>query len=495
MSRLGRRAAGVRAPALRHRIATRLWLGMMALVAVVLVLLWLFQIVFFGQAYTAIRESDVASDASGLAAALPGSTQAQAADLVAALAYRTGASIEWYGADGKLVLSSGTQDMMGGMGSMMGQNAWNLMRLQMLPGVMAGTDGQVLMTHPRLGTQFFVVGRAIRENGAVAGVLLVTLPMPAVAETVAVLRTQFFWILGILTLVSLVLSLHLARSFSRPIRTLTEAARRMAAGQFDVPVRVRNRDEIGELAATLERMGRDLSRVEGLRREFIANMSHDLRTPLTLIRGYAESIRDLERTPPETRRRQLDSIVGESEHLARLVDDLLDLSRMQSESPRLDLADVRLDRLAAEVAERFRGQADALGMRLSVEVDVPCTVRADSARLEQVLYNLLQNALQHASSGGAAAVRVLRRCGAVRCEIADDGPGIPPDERDLIWERFHRSPSRTESGPRGTGLGLAIVRSILVAHGAPHGVDSPPGAGATFWFELPAAAPGDDRLG
>jgi len=310
--------------------------------------------------------------------------------------------------------------------------------------------------------------------------------MPAVAETVAVLKTQFFWILGILTVVSLALSLVLARSFSRPIRTLTEAARRMADGQFDAPVRVRNRDEIGELAATLEQMGRDLARVEGLRREFIANMSHELRTPLTLIRGYAESLRDLERTPPEVRRRQLDSIVSESERLARLVDDLLDLSRMQSEAPRPDFAAVRLDRLAAQVADRFRDQADALGMRLAVDAGEPCTVRADAARLEQVLYNLVQNALQHAASGGVATVRVMRRGDVVRCEVADDGPGIPHDEREAIWERFRKGSAQTGSSSRGTGLGLAIVRSILAAHGAPHGADSPPGSGATFWFELPA---------
>jgi len=260
----------------------------------------------------------------------------------------------------------------------------------------------------------------------------------------------------------------------------------MADGQFDAPVRVRNRDEIGELAATLEQMGRDLARVEGLRREFIANMSHDLRTPLTLIRGYAESLRDLERTPPEVRRRQLDSIVSESERLARLVDDLLDLSRMQSEAPRPDFAAVRLDRLAAQVADRFRDQADALGMRLAVDAGEPCTVRADAARLEQVLYNLVQNALQHAASGGVATVRVMRRGDVVRCEVADDGPGIPHDEREAIWERFRKGSAQTGSSSRGTGLGLAIVRSILAAHGAPHGADSPPGSGATFWFELPA---------
>jgi signal transduction histidine kinase len=458
---------------------------MMALVVVVLLLLWLFQIVFLEQFYSAIRISSVAGDADALASSLSTATTQEASDLFDAFAYRTGATAEWFDATGAVLLSSGSPE---GRGASQGasQGAWANLRLQSLPDVLDGLDSQVTLTHPRLGESFVVVGRPVLRSGTVVGALLVTLPMPAVAETAAVLKTQLLWISGLLTLVAVALSVALARSFSRPIRAITAAAAKMADGNFETEIHVRNHDEIGELAETLAKMGRDLSRVEGLRREFVANMSHELRTPLTLIRGYAETLRDLDGAAPETRRRQLDSVIAESERLARLVDDLLDLSRMQSETVRLELSPVRLDTLAERVVERFRGHAGDVGMTIRLEAPSPCRVLADPARIEQVLYNLLQNALQHASTGGTATVRVFCAGSLVRCEVADDGPGIPPDELSTIWERFRRGAAATDRSRRGTGLGLAIVRSILAAHEAPHGVESPPGAGATFWFELPA---------
>ena len=471
----------------RHRIAGRLWLGMMALVAVVLVLLWLFQVVFLERTYTALRIQSAVRSADALAAELADATAGGASDLLESFVFRTGMDAEWFDADGRLVLS--TSGSGGGMGGMMGQSSWAMMRAAVLPAALDGVPSSLKMTHPRLGEAFDVIGAPVRKDGAVVGALVAYLPLPAVAETAAVLKRQLLLISGVLTLVALLLSLFLARSFTRPIRRITDAARRMADGEFDAPVDVARRDEIGELADTLARMGRGLSRVEGLRREFLGNMSHDLRTPLTLIRGYAESLRDLEGTPPDVRRRQLDRIVAESERLGRLVDDLLDLSRLQSEAPRLDLRDVRLDALAARVADRFRERAEAVGMRLSLEAPEPATVRADEARLEQVLYNLVQNALQHARSGGAAAIRVRRSGGVVRCEVADDGPGIPEAERAAVWERYRKGTAGAGTGADagGAGLGLAIVRSILIAHGASYGVESPPGEGATFWFSFPEA--------
>ena len=465
------------------RIATRLWAGMMALVVVVLLLLWLFQIVFLEQFYSAIRISSIGKDATSLAASLSTASTPEAYDLFDAFAYRTGATAEWFDASGVLLLTSGSPEGRGAS-----QGAWANLRLQSLPDVLDGLDSQNTLTHPRLGESFVVIGRPILRGGSVVGALLVTLPMPAVAETAAVLKTQLLWISGLLTLVAVALSIALARSFSRPIRAITDAAARMADGNFDTEIHVRNRDEIGELAETLTKMGRDLSRVEGLRREFVANMSHELRTPLTLIRGYAETLRDLDGATPETRRRQLDSVIAESERLARLVDDLLDLSRMQSEVVRLELSPVRLDTLAERVVDRFRGHALDVGMSIRLEAPSPCRVLADPVRIEQVLYNLLQNALQHGARGGTATVRVHESGNFVRCEVADDGPGIPPDELSTIWERFRRGAAATDRSRRGTGLGLAIVRSILTAHAAPHGVDSPPGSGATFWFELPTDA-------
>ncbi len=252
------------------------------------------------------------------------------------------------------------------------------------------------------------------------------------------------------------------------------------------PVRTGEQERWGAVAVV-----RDITaerQLEQMRRRFIGDASHEIKTPLTSIGGFAGAIADGTAATQEERTRSAALIVREVERLTRLVNDLLDLSRIESGAVSLDLDEVELPELIDGAVEAFSNQAQEKGVRLvSALPDLLPAVRADSDRVYQVLVNLLSNALRFAPPEGEVEVSARTEDGQVRVLVRDTGPGIPTDELPLIWERFHRAdPSRARQ-EGGTGLGLAIVRSIVEAHGGKVSAESELGKGSTFSFTLPIA--------
>jgi PAS domain S-box-containing protein len=227
-------------------------------------------------------------------------------------------------------------------------------------------------------------------------------------------------------------------------------------------------------------------RFEDMRRQFISDASHEIRTPLTSIGGFAAAIADGTAATDDQRTRGASLIVREVERLNRLVDDLLDLSRIESGAVRLELEEVDLAELSRAAVEAFQSQAREKGIRVKLDLpaDLP-TVRADPDRVYQVLVNLVSNALRFNRPDGEIAITARPTDGHVRVDVRDTGPGIPADQLPYIWERFHRADSSRARQEGGTGLGLAIVRSIIDAHGGSVSAESELGRGSTFSFTLP----------
>ena len=228
--------------------------------------------------------------------------------------------------------------------------------------------------------------------------------------------------------------------------------------------------------------------LEQMRRQFISDASHEIKTPLTSIGGFAAAIADGTAGTPEERTRSAALIVREVERLTRLVNELLDLSRIESGAVKLELAAVELPELIGDAVEAFSGQAQEKEVRITVEVpsDLP-SVRADADRVYQILVNLLSNALRFSPPAGEIGIRARADNGYVRVGVKDSGPGIPGDQLGRIWERFHRADASRARQDGGTGLGLAIVRSIVEAHGGKVSAESEVGSGSTFSFTLPVA--------
>jgi signal transduction histidine kinase len=302
-----------------------------------------------------------------------------------------------------------------------------------------------------------------------------------VSEASRVLLQQLWVITAVLLAAALLLSIVLSRLFSRPIVSVTRAAKGMAAGDYSVKTPVTTQDEIGQLTQALNELGKELSKAEGLRRELIANVSHELRAPLTIIRGYAETVRDVTWPNEEKRTAQLNAIVEESARLGALVSDILDYSKLQSALESFELSDFSCAAALGEIAERFELEA---GKRdIALELQCPeREVRFDRAQMTQVVSNLLDNAVRHASVRSRIKILGEERGACMRISVENVGERIPAEELPKIWDRYHRAPKQGETGGLGTGLGLAIVKSILLRHGVAYGAESNEKR-TVFWFE------------
>ncbi len=466
-------------------IRFKLWAGMMALVMVVLVLLWLFQIVFLESFYTGMRVSDVKSEAVSIIKLLGHGDKNGLDEFKSKLdtfAFKNNMSIELVDTSGNSIYIAGPTGS-GGQMPMMNSSV----RVDIYQEVLSdGKDAEVPLSHPRFGNKFMLIGLPVRASGELSGVLLLNMPMAPVEDTASILKWQLFYITFILLAAALLISYLISRSFTRPILEIKKASEIMAGGDFSARVNSEKQDEIGKLAGTINYLGQQLSKIEQLRKDLIANVSHELRTPLSLIRGYAETIRDVTGNVPHKREKQLGIIIEETERLSRIVDDILNLSQLQSGYSSLNKKPFQINESLDMTTRRYDVLCEKSGVRIVRQGRADALVEADESRIEQVLYNLINNGFNHTPEGGTITVKVVDRPGTVRVEISDTGSGIQEEDIPHIWDRYYKAEktSGRRAGAVGTGLGLAIVKGVLESHQAEFGVESKKGVGTTFWFEL-----------
>ncbi|MGI6435755.1 MAG: ATP-binding protein [Syntrophomonadaceae bacterium] len=462
-------------------IRIKLWAGMMALVMVVLILLWLFQIVFLESFYTQMRIADIREKAISITKNLDQGSE-DFRDRLDALAYENNMSIDFINLAGNTTYTTGNTGMGGQMPMMRNETRHKVYRQ-----VLSGQEVSVTLSHPRFGNKYILMGLPVYTGEKLSGVLLLNLPLAPVADTAAILKKQLFYISLALLAAALLISFLLARSFSRPIIDITRAAEKMAAGDFSARINIEQRDEIGNLAKTVNYLGQQLAQIEQLRKDLIANVSHELRTPLSLIRGYAETLRDVTGNEPEKRSRQLGIIIDESERLSKIVDDILNLSQLQSGHFQLNKTRFRINDVVHRVTKRYALLSEKTGVDVVVEPSGDAILEADESRIEQVLYNLINNAFNHTPQGGTITITTRTSADTVRVEVSDTGSGIAAQDIPHIWDRFYKSKNQTDFS-HGTGLGLAVVKAVLKAHGAGFGVESQPHVLTTFWFEFKPSA-------
>ncbi len=305
------------------------------------------------------------------------------------------------------------------------------------------------------------------------------LPMDS---TVSTLKTQFLWIAGILLVLAAVMVVFLYRGISKPLIRMNDSAKQLARGRYDVSFSGKGYRETRELAKTLNYASCELSKLDSLQKELIANISHDLRTPLTMIRGYGEMMRDI---PEENTPENMQLIIDETERLSGLVNDLLDLSKLQAGAKVPLLSSFDLTALLREIMERYDAFTKHQGYAIEWELEETVPVLADRNMILQVIYNLINNAINYTGEDKRVFVHQVAKEQTVRISITDTGSGIPQDQVALIWDRYYKVDKVHRRAMVGSGLGLSIVKEILDKHGAAYGVSSTLGAGSTFWFELP----------
>ena len=301
--------------------------------------------------------------------------------------------------------------------------------------------------------------------------------------TVVVLTSQFKVVTVVCLLVSVLVSFIIAWKFAKPVRDFTATAKKIGDGDLTVKYEGNGYNEFDDLADALNYSTGEIIKAENLRRDFLANVSHDLRTPLTLVKAYAEMIRDVSGDNKEKRDRNTQVIINEVDRLTMLVDDILDLSKLQSGTVQMSKEDVDLAVVIDQTIGQFAVMKDR-GYVFDVSLIDGAIVTCDPKRMTQVMYNLVGNAINYVGEDNLVKVNLSISDGMVKTEVTDHGKGIPQEEIDKVWDRYYRS-NQNKRNVVGSGIGLSIVKSILVSFGAEYGIESKEGEGTTFWFALP----------
>lgn len=312
-------------------------------------------------------------------------------------------------------------------------------------------------------------------------IILINAVITPVNATVTTLRVQLYYMTAIMIGFSILLALMIAKRVARPIESINDSAKVLATGDYEITFDGSGYKEINELSNTLNYAAIELSKVEDLRRELIANISHDLRTPLTLISGYAEVMRDL---PDENNAENAQIIIDEAKRLTTLVNDVLDISKFQSGTQELKLSTFNLTLMIESVIMRINEMVKKDGYIIRFIYDEDVEVTADEIRISQAFYNLLTNAINYTGEDKMVMVKQHRSVDSVRIEVIDSGAGIPNESLPYIWERYYKVDKKHKRAVTGTGLGLSIVKSIIELHEGEYGVSSKVNEGSVFWFSL-----------
>jgi signal transduction histidine kinase len=368
-------------------------------------------------------------------------------------------------------------------------NQWEQVEVQ---AALAGSEQHDIRVDPAVGDELLYVAAPVEHEGELYGVVQLSIPTQAMWAQIRQTWLSLLVTALVVLIITVVVSLWLAKGILEPIRALQQAAGRMAAGGLEQRIKVDRSDELGRLGQSFNLMAARLQRLVEQQEDFVANASHELRTPLTTIKLRVEALLGGARHDPAIAERFLSEMESELDRLSHLIDDLLTLSQVEVGLETLKLEKVDLPLLLGEAMATFWPRAEAVGVTLTMDAPPQLPpVKASSPQIRQVIDNLLDNALQYSSSGGLVTVSCRPANGHIAVSVTDTGQGIPAEDLPHVFERFYRADkfhSRSSRSGNTGGLGLSIVRSIVGAHGGEVSIDSQEGKGTTVRFTLPVFA-------
>lgn len=322
--------------------------------------------------------------------------------------------------------------------------------------------------------------RVVDVNG-VEEVIMINSVLTPVDATVSTLKAQLRIISFIIIVIAFILAVALSRTISKSIISINDEAKKLADGDYSVKFNSTDYMEVAQLSKTLNYAASELGKADSFQKELIANVSHDLRTPLTMIKGYAEVMRDI---PGENTPENVQVIIDETERLSGLVNDMLDISKLKAGTISIQPEEYNITESIRHVLERYNKLREVEGYTIDFIYDCEVNILADEQKMYQVLYNLVNNAINY--TGEDKKVTVVQKVigNTLRIEVRDTGDGVKQEDIPYVWDRYYKDKTAHKRALQGTGLGLSIVKSVLELHGARYGVSSYPGQGATFWFEI-----------
>ncbi len=323
------------------------------------------------------------------------------------------------------------------------------------------------------------------DIGGTPAILYIFSPLYPVTSTIAIIRTQLIYITIIALVASALIAFFISRKVSKPIEAITETATNLGTGNYNITFMEGGYSEIDNLSKTLNTVANELQKTEEYRNDLMANVSHDLKTPLTMIQSYAEMIRDLSGDNKEKREAHLQVIIDETHRLNQLVTDMLNVTRLHSGKIELDQKEFSFNECLNSVLSTYKILCEQEGYQIDYnDPKSQYIVYGDEDRIKQVITNLINNAVKYGGEDKYIKVSVKRKNEFLHFEVTDHGAGIKPEEINHVWDRYYKTSANHARNTEGSGLGLSICKEILTLHGMSFGVKSRVGKGSTFWFDV-----------
>lgn len=455
----------------RSSLRYKIWLYLIVFSLSILLFLWLFQVIFLDSYYKWYKTKELVKTADKIAENYDEDTYEETLDNIS---HDSGICIELIKNKQLIYLSNtfnkgclaSNKDTYNYKSDFINSNS---------------QSSRYIINNPRFNNKTLVLAIKINDNIHI----FVSASLEPLDATVTILQNQLFYVTLLVIALSLIVSYFIAKVISNPIIKINKKASQMAKGEYNIKFENSDIEEINELSETLNYACDELSKTEDLRRELLANVSHDLKTPLTMIKAYAELIRDVTHKNKDKMSNNLNVIIEETDRLNLLVNDILELSRIQSQTQPLDIEKFDLNELIKSIINRYDIWQEVEKYTIIYKEKENIIVKADKKRIEQVIYNLINNAINYTGDDKTVTIKIKEDQEKYRIEIIDTGKGIDESELKNIWDKYYKINKTHSRVQVGSGIGLSIVKSILENHEFNYGVESKINNGTTFYFEIP----------
>ena len=469
----------------RMTLKTYVWLSFMAFAISIVIILWLFQYFFLPNYYRSAKIKEVINQADSL---IENYSSDDIGGYARDVAFNNNMYILITDEDGNDIVSENSMGNFSFFDNDKGNNFGKTMYKfrQMLDDEESNYITRIIQSDEFDRDEIFYCTKF--ESGGSAYYLYIEAPIDPIDSTVSIIRGQLIYITVILFELAFIITVLISSRISRPIEKLTETAKKFGEGDYEVEFKASGYREITELAVVLDDARNEVKKVTDLKKDLIANISHDLRTPLTMVKAYAEMIRDLSGDNPEKRQKHCQIIIDEADRLSNLVNSILELSKLESANEELKKTDYSIHEQINDVLMRYTLLIEEQGYDIKFVPDEERYVNADYDKMAQVLYNFINNAINYSGDDKVIRIKQINKPQAVRIEVTDNGRGIAKDKLSEVFDRYYRG-GKVKRETVGTGLGLSICQEILKKHEFAYGVMSEEGNGSTFWFEMKLADP------
>ena len=474
----------------QRSLRSHVWMYFIIFTVFILVLIWLFQYVFLASYYQSAKIRDIENIAKEI------TEKYDSKDMQSAtrqLAFENGLCVLITDDGGNKLLFENNLGSFSVFGNDL--NDWGMFIFQMKTELNKQESEYITKIHKNENSkskEIFYCTKFYSQDSDSPLYLYIESSVDPIEPTVKIIREQLIYITIILFELAFIITMFISTRLSKPIVEITKTAKKFGEGDYSVEFNAKGYREIEELSTVLDNAKDEIQKVSNLRKDLIANISHDLRTPLTIVKSYAEMIRDLSGDNPQKRNEHLEVIIDETDRLSNLVNNLLELSKLESGNMDLEITEFSVHEKMHDIMLRYQLLIENEGYDIKFIDDEDRIIAADEAKIDQVLYNFINNAVNYCGENKTIRIRQVNKADVVRFEVIDQGKGISKEMLPLIFDRYYRD-EKYKREVVGTGLGLSICKEILKKHDFAFGVQSEEGKGATFWFEAKIAKPKKEK--